>query len=105
VTVTGPITIGFVQMSNSKYQLDLRAQEGDQVYLLQVYIPVGTGPNMIEPLSDNFEQTDVRIHTNSGVIVENWGTVTITGSVYFPDSPNGELFLPCNIYVETIDAP
>jgi hypothetical protein len=68
-----------------------------------VQTPIGTEPNQVAPVEDQFTDEDLQLHTADGAVAGFGTRVTVSGKVYFPvvDQP-----FPCaleNPLVELAD--
>ena len=80
VTVSGVLKIGSNISEENKVYGVLLAEALDQNQpVVRIGIPIGTGNNQTQPISNNFTLEDVKVQTNDGKTVTHGDPITISG--------------------------
>ena len=82
--------------------LILNSAPGGVEPYVHVSVPVGTGPNQVEPPPAEASDQDLRVHTASGEVADMTGRVRVTGTVTAGDMGDGTT---CFLDEPTISLP
>ena len=69
--------------------LILNSAPGGVEPYVHVSVPVGTGPNQVEPPPADASDQDLRVHTAAGEVADMTGRVRVTGTVTAGDMGDG----------------
>lgn len=94
VSIEGYFRLPSMFMVSDTALLDFFESPDGEGQTVDVSIEVGTGPNQMEDVPDDFSDDDLKVHTSDNQIVGHNDKVVVAGTVYrYADSTNEGSFI------------